>query len=147
MAADNAVRKQRQRGRPFKPGQSGNPRGKPKGTRHKTTMLAQNLIDDEGEVIVKKLIALAKKGNLLAIKLVVERLVPARRERAVSVALPSVENVSDLPKLTGAVMSSVAEGKLTPEEGARLMAMAAGHARALEVYELERRVVALETEK
>ena len=39
--ADNAAAKQRRRGpgRPFRPGQSGNPAGKPKGTRHRATML------------------------------------------------------------------------------------------------------------
>ena len=38
---ENSERKQ---GGRFQPGQSGNPAGKPKGARHKTTLLAEKLI-------------------------------------------------------------------------------------------------------
>jgi hypothetical protein len=44
--AENAAMKQLRRGpgRPFKPGQSGNPAGKRPGTRHRATMLAERNI-------------------------------------------------------------------------------------------------------
>ena len=55
MAA-NAAGKQRRRGigRPFRPGQSGNPAGKRPGTRHRVTLLAEQLLDGEAEAIVRK---------------------------------------------------------------------------------------------
>jgi hypothetical protein len=44
-AAANAAKKQR--GRPFKPGRSGNPVGKAKGTRHRITVLAEKMMEDD----------------------------------------------------------------------------------------------------
>ncbi len=40
---------QKQRGRPFEPGQSGNPNGRPKGARNRVTRAVEALIDGEGE--------------------------------------------------------------------------------------------------
>jgi hypothetical protein len=37
----------------FKPGQSGNPRGRPKGARHKATLAAQKLLDGESEALTR----------------------------------------------------------------------------------------------
>jgi hypothetical protein len=56
--AENAALKQRRRGRgrPFEPGQSGNPAGKPKGTRHQLTMLAEQLLEGEAEELTRKAI-------------------------------------------------------------------------------------------
>jgi hypothetical protein len=46
----------KQRGRPFKKGQSGNPDGRPKGSRHKATLAAEALLDGEAEVLTRKAI-------------------------------------------------------------------------------------------
>ena len=43
--ATNTGIKQRGPGRPFKPGQSGNPAGKPKGARHRTTLAVEALLN------------------------------------------------------------------------------------------------------
>jgi len=44
----------KQRGRPFEPGKSGNPNGRPKGARNRTTVLAEGLLDGEAEAITRK---------------------------------------------------------------------------------------------
>ena len=72
------------RGRPFPPG---NP-GKPKGTRHKATQAIQALLDGEGEALTRKAIELALAGDAMALRLCLDRLLPALRERPVSVELP-----------------------------------------------------------
>ena len=51
-AAENTAGKQR--GRPFEPGKSGNPNGRPKDARNRTTVLAEGLLDDEAEAITRK---------------------------------------------------------------------------------------------
>ena len=68
----------------FQPGQSGNPKGRPRGSRNRATLLAQELLGDEGETIMRKAIELAKKGDKLALKLCLERIVPrpGRRSRS-----------------------------------------------------------------
>ena len=141
MAANATVK---QRGKPFRKGVSGNPAGKKPGTKHRVTMLAQSLIDDEAETIIRKLINLAKKGDRLALRLVIERLVPVRRERVLSLELPKVESAENLPKLTASLLESVGNGELTPGEGAALASLISAHGKNLELCELARRVVALE---
>ena len=61
----------------FKPGQSGNPHGRPKGSRHKTTLAIEKLLDGEGEEITRKAIEKAKEGDMAAIRLRLDR--PSRR--------------------------------------------------------------------
>ena len=51
------------RGKPFKKGQSGNPGGRPKGTRNKTTLAMEELLDGEAEIITRKAIEKAKEGD------------------------------------------------------------------------------------
>jgi len=64
----------------FKPGQSGNPKGKPKGARHFSTLIKeaiQKVADGEDEpadrLIVKQLVDKAKQGDLQAIDRVLDR--------------------------------------------------------------------------
>jgi uncharacterized protein DUF5681 len=49
----------KQRGRPFKPGQSGNPKDRPKGARNRATIAAESLLDGEAEALTRKAIELA----------------------------------------------------------------------------------------
>ena len=53
----------------FKKGESGNPQGRPVGTRNKTTLAALSLIEDEGEQLARKAVELALDGDLPALKL------------------------------------------------------------------------------
>lgn len=82
MAADNTGEEQQttKRGRPFAKGQSGNPAGRPAGSRNKTSLLAQELLDGDAEDIVRKVIEKAKEGDATAMRLVMERILPARKE-------------------------------------------------------------------
>jgi Family of unknown function (DUF5681) len=117
--AENAAAKQPKRGagRPFRPGQSGNPAGKRPGTRNRVTMLAERLLDGEAEAIVRKAIELAKTGDNTAMRLCLERILPVRKGRPVALNLPSMKSAADLPAVIGAVARAVAAGDLTPDEG------------------------------
>jgi len=54
----------KQRGRPFEPGKSGNPNGRPKGSRNKTTLAIEALLEGESEAITRKLLEMAKEGDM-----------------------------------------------------------------------------------
>lgn len=143
--AENTTKKQRGRGKPFKPGKSGNPAGKPKGALNKATLAAQTLLDGESEALTRKAVELALEGNIQALKLCLERLLPPRKERAVAVNLPAIEDVDALPKLTAALLAAVGSGELTIGEASGLSTLVANHGKALELAELEKRIAALET--
>jgi hypothetical protein len=125
-------------------GQSGNPAGKPPGTRHKITMLAEQLMEAGAEGIVSKVIALAKDGDLVAARLVLDRILPTRRGRPVTLDLPAVQTAADLPGALGAVVAAVATGELTPEEGQAFAAVLEASRRSIETADLEARIAALE---
>jgi hypothetical protein len=83
--------------RPFEPGQSGNPKGRPKGSRNKATVLAERLLDGEAEGFVRKVIEKALAGDSAALRLCLDRVVPLRRGRLVTFALPKIESAKDVP--------------------------------------------------
>ena len=67
----------------WKPGESGNPAGRPKGARNKTTLALEKMLDGEAEAITRKVIERAKEGDMVAIRLCLDRLLPMRRDRHV----------------------------------------------------------------
>ena len=66
------------------PGQSGNPHGRPKGSRNRASLLLEHLIEGEGEAVVRALLAAAKGGDVSAARALLDRLVPPRKERPVN---------------------------------------------------------------
>ena len=132
------------RGRPFRKGQSGNPNGRPVGCRNKASILLGELIDNEGREIVRAMIDAAKNGDTAAGRCLIERLVPPRKDRAVSFTMPSLESAADAPLAMAAIVSGVASGDLTASEANDLAGMVEKFARAIEICELERRVADLE---
>jgi hypothetical protein len=128
----------------FKPGQSGNPKGKAKGTLHKATRAALELLEGDLEAITQVCIEKAKDGDLMAVKLILDKLLPNRRERSINLKVPRVKVAQDLPKALEAVMQAVAAGDLTPGEGQALTAMLEGYRKGLEFTTIEARLRTLE---
>jgi hypothetical protein len=100
----------------FEKGQSGNPNGRPKGALNKATLAAQQLLDSEAQEITRKVIELAKQGNPMALKLCLERLLPRRKDRLISLNLPEVKTQSDVPQALKAILAAVSQGTITPSE-------------------------------
>jgi hypothetical protein len=146
VMADKTVKK-RGPGRPFQPGQSGNPGGCPAGSRHKVTKAVQELFDGEAEALTRKCIELAMDGDMTALRMALDRICPTPKDRPVRVTLPALTSPSDLPLATEAVLSAVADGALTPSEAAGVAALLEVHRKALETLELEKRIAALEAAK
>jgi len=136
-----------QRGRPFTPGQSGNPHGRPKGARNKATIAAEALLDGEAEVITRKLIEKAKEGDTTALRLCLERLLPARRDRRVEFELPKIETAADALKASSSVLQACAQGTLSPSEASEVMELISKHSRIVELTEIEANLSALEKAK
>ena len=141
--AENTAQKQ-QVGRPFEPGQSGNPAGRPKGSRNKATLAVEVLLDGEAEAITRKAIELAKKGDLAAIRLCLDRIAPQRKDRPVLFALPALGKAEDASASLAVIVAAVENGELTPSEAGELSKVVDTYARALLATELESRVTALE---
>ena len=122
---------------------AGNP-GRPRGARHKATRAALALLDGEAEALTRKAVTMALDGDATALRLCLERIAPPRREAPVTFELPPMQSARDAAQAAAAVLAAVAEGSLTPTEGAHVMALVEGYRRTLETTELEARIAALE---
>jgi len=140
-AEDTAM--QKPRGRPFEPGSSGNPHGRPKGSRNKTTMAVEALLDGDAAAITRKAVEKALEGDMAALRLCLERILPARRDRPVAFELPKIATAADALEASSAVLAACAEGILSPSEAAEIMDLITTHIRTLEVTEIEARLNAL----
>ena len=128
----------------FAKGQSGNPKGRPVGFRCKATMAAAALLDGEAESLTRKAVELALDGDTTALRLCLERIYPAPKDRPVDVELPTVDTAADLPRATAAILEAVGSGELTPLEGNALASIVSAHAKTVDVAEFDARLKALE---
>ncbi len=129
---------------PWKPGQSGNPEGRPKGSRNKATLAAEALLDGEAEALSRKAVELALDGDVTALRLCLERILPPRKGRPITFELPQVTNTGDLRAAGLAILKAVSEGDVSPEEAAAVAPLIKAAVAAIETDELSRRLDALE---
>lgn len=132
------------RGRPFSKGKSPNPSGRPKGSRSRATLTLDAILEGEAEAITRKAIELAKDGDTIALRLCLDRLYPARKDRPVTFTLPEIAVAADLTKATHALLAAVAAGELTPSEASELGKVVDAHMKAIEVAEIAARLTKLE---
>ena len=121
----------------------GNP-GKPRGARNLSTRHAQILLEGQTEALTEKAIEMALAGDMTALRLCLDRILPARRDRPVEVDLPVVETAADHAPALAAVAAAVALGDLAPAEGKAVAEVLELHRKAIETAELERRISDLE---
>jgi len=120
-----------------------NPR-RPLGAPSKATMAALALLDGEAEALTRQAVTMALGGDVTALRLCLERIAPPRRDAPVTFALPPMTTARDAATAAGAVLGAVADGDLTPTEGAHVMGLIETYRRTLETTELEARLAALE---
>jgi hypothetical protein len=134
----------KKQGSKWKKGQSGNPAGKKPGTRHRATIAIEQLLDGEGEALTRKAIELAKDGDLVAIKLCLDRILPPRKSRAVNIDLPAVDTCAGVEQAQAVIVRVVAEGEITPDEGSTLSSILEARRKSIETNEHEVRLNRLE---
>jgi hypothetical protein len=143
MAEPDKTEPQQVRGR-FKKGQSGNPKGRPLGSRHKVSVLVESMIQGEAESLANTAITLAKAGDPGLLKALLDRLAPPRREATITVALPEIRSAADLPAAAAALVNAVADGAITPSEGQGLATLLEAYRKHVEIADLEARIAKLE---
>ncbi len=118
--------------------------GKPRGTRHKATQAVLALLEGEANALSRKAVEMALAGDGVALRLCLERIAPPRKDSPVQFTMPRMASANDAAQAAGAVLAAVADGDLTPTEGAQVMGLVDSFRRTLEVTELELRLAALE---
>jgi hypothetical protein len=117
-AAENTGSKQGKRGRPFSPGVSGNPQGKPAGCRNRASRMLEAITDADLAAIVAKIVQKAKAGDVMAAKILLDRLIPVPRTRSVLVDMPSLADGRAQSRATAlaAVLTAMSAGQIDPSE-------------------------------
>lgn len=128
----------------FKKGESGNPKGRATGSMNKATIAALKLLEGDLEAITQKCVDSAKGGDLMAVKLILDKVIPNAKERRLSVKLPKVEGAANLPAVLAAVLEMVGNGELTPGEGQTITGIIESTRKGIELAEIEKRLQAIE---
>ena len=143
MARNNATTTYTDETGKFAPG---NP-GRPQGARHKVTLAVEDLLRGEAEGLTRKAVDLALSGDTTALRLCLERIAPPRKDAPVNFDLPEMSNSSEAVQAASAILSAVADGDITPHEGATVMGLVENYRRVLETSEIDARIAALEARK
>lgn len=129
-------------------GQSGNPAGRKPGSRNRVTELCADLLGDDADEIMRECIKRAKKGDAVALRLCVERILPIRaaRDRSVCVELPDVRTATDLVAAAATVIERAAAGDMSLSEAREFMGLLEVERRVIETSELAVRIEVLESQ-
>jgi hypothetical protein len=128
----------------FKPGQSGNPGGRPAGGSNQLTAKLRQIMSKETPAIVRKLCKDARDGDRVAANLVLRFAPRARVIGGFEFAMPSIASAADVPAAILLVLGRMSEGQLTAAEGGALIAglrayteaaLGAGHEQRLQEIE------------
>jgi hypothetical protein len=133
------------RGRPFAPGNTMG-HGRPRGSRNKAKLPGQQFLDDHELHLIHKCAQMAMAGSVSAMRLCLERLTPARRDGCTRLDLPRIEKAADLPVAAAVVMRAIGRGKLTANEGGKLIESLEKQSSIIERGDTARRVEDLEAQ-
>jgi hypothetical protein len=125
----------------FKKGQSGNPKGRPKGVVDRRSRYLA-LIEQHMPDAVNRVVSAALGGDMTACKMLLDKILPSVRSVAPVMSLPQSEKPAT--EQSSAVIEAMLNGSLAPDQAATAISVLVDHARLCEHMELEGRLEALE---
>ena len=147
--ADNSLLKQpgpgRGPGRPFPKGVSGNPAGRPPGSRNKLRAMIEEALEPELPQLIDQALQLAYDGNMQALKLLFAQL-PRERE-TLELDVPPITSMAEIAAANQAIFAAIAAGVLSPESGQRLASLLEFQMKMIEWVDFEQSVAAIELER
>src|ERR1700739_1811209 len=100
----------------FQPGQSGNPNGRPPGSRNKKTLIAEEVLTAKAHETVHEIIRSAQVNDRTAMRLCMERLAPTGIDEPIELDLPSIEGPDDLIAAAGVIIKACGDGTISPRQ-------------------------------
>lgn len=128
--------------RGWQPGQSGNPKGRPIGSRNKKNIIAEEFAKD-GSAVARVVMDAALAGDMQAANMVLQCLSPPLRARAEKVTFQLTPD-APLSEQAAQILQAVSDGQIDPDTGKLLIDCIQSVAGIRAVDELEARLAALE---
>ena len=119
----------------FRKGRSGNPAGRPRGSRNSATRACETLLEGQAEALTQKAVDMALAGDTVAFKICIDRIFPPRKDRPVTFPLPPINTARDAADVMSSVMTAVAAGQLTPADASELSKVVACTVKSFEAAE------------
>jgi len=126
----------------FTPGKSGNPNGRPKNK--SAPVMLRKAIDQAMPEIIEALIDQAKRGDIAAATVLLNRCIPALKAESQAINLPVKQTVLEQ---SNEIITGIMSGNLAPDVGAGLINALAAQAKIIESDEVLRRLELLENSK
>jgi hypothetical protein len=105
----------------------------------------QEMLEQKAEQLVEKVVELAIAGNIGALRLCLDRLVPTRTNEPLVCEMPRLEKAADAVGAIAGLASAAAAGDVTADEAAKLAKVISLYVNTLEVHEYEDRLAKLES--
>lgn len=128
----------------FERGQSGNPAGRPRGVQDARTQWRGEL-EKHGTELVAKAVELALAGDSQALKLCIDRAIPAYRPAAEPVTFEMTGDT--LTEKAESILTAVAAGEVDPQTGKALVDAIGSLVKVTEIDDITRRLAQLEGAK
>jgi Family of unknown function (DUF5681) len=126
----------------FKPGQSGNPRGKPRGPNYATKFM-ESLKKGDSQAIIQAMVEKARNGSVAAAELILSRLMPVPTGRRVSFEWPEGLDSESIGKAFDAIMVGVGAGQITPDEGLQIANIMKLKAQIMDTDQIQKEIAEL----
>ena len=125
----------------FKAGISGNPRGRPKGTKDRRVQY-RDLLEPHATNLMCKAVDLAMEGDTTALRLCLDRICPVIKAKDEPVLIDGLKG--PLAEQGEQIIGAMSKGQITPSEASIAIQTLAVQARITEITDLEQRVKILE---
>jgi len=132
----------------WKPGQSGNPNGRPKGSGDKRLHI-KKLLEDNLEPVFMSVIAQAIEGDMTAAKIVLDKgyANPRSYSENLNIDITKIASSADLEKIIEEVMLKSLRGDLPDDQGKTIASLTKTMSELHKLGELEERIKQLEGNK
>jgi hypothetical protein len=84
------------------------------------------------------------QGDRNAMRICMERIIPARADACIRMSLPPIQTARDVNKAAEKVTQAIRRGKITPAEGGKVMNILESRSRIIEKADFESRLEKLE---
>ena len=106
----------------FQPGQSGNPAGRPVGSRNKKTIAVDEMLAEQTEATVQKILKMAEDGDPTAMRLCMERMSPTGANRRLGLELPRIKAADDADAAVQLILDAFGRAEISIRELTSMLA-------------------------